>query len=298
MVVIDEQHKFGVSQRMALIGRGRMPDVLVMTATPIPRTLTMTVYGDLDVSILDEKPPGRGRVVTALRKDYKQTDLNRFVKERLTEGQQAYLIYPLVEESENLRMESAVEAYPKWCKRLKGFDVGLMHGRLSADEKEDVMKQFRDGQIQALVATSVIEVGVDVPQASVMLLHHAERFGLAQLHQLRGRIGRGSEKSYCILLTDSKNPEALHKLQVLERTRDGFEIAEADLRMRGPGDVLGTRQSGLADLKFADFLADTPLLIESRRLAEQVFLEDPHLDGTHQALRGLLTDGSPDRLIY
>jgi ATP-dependent DNA helicase RecG len=290
LVVIDEQHKFGVAQRAALIRQGVMPDVLVMTATPIPRTLTMTIYGDLDVSLLDEKPPGRARIVTAVRVSPKQTDVTKFVKEQLRQGRQAYLVYPLVEESGTLKAESATEAFEKWRKRLGGYEVGLIHGKLKPEEKEEVMRRFREGEIAALVATTVIEVGVDVPNASVMLLHHAERFGLAQIHQLRGRIGRGGHKGYCILLTDGKSPEALEKLRVLEQSGDGFEIAEADLRLRGPGDVLGTAQSGLSDLRFADFLTDTVLLREARALADRVITEDPMLDGCHAELRRLIDD--------
>ncbi|MGD9419485.1 MAG: ATP-dependent DNA helicase RecG [Verrucomicrobiota bacterium JB025] len=290
LVVIDEQHKFGVSQRAALIGRGTVPDVLVMTATPIPRTLTMTIYGDLDVSVLDEKPPGRGKLVTALRKGAKQTDVNKFVKEQLEKGRQAYLVYPLVEESESLKVESATEAHEKWKKRLSKYEVGLLHGKLPPEEKEGVMRRFRDGEIDALVSTTVIEVGVDVPNATVMILHHAERFGLAQIHQLRGRIGRGGHTGYCVLLTDGRSAEAMEKLQVLEETSDGFEIAEADLRLRGPGDVLGTMQSGLSDLRFPEFLADTALLREARSLAEQVLREEPSLGGRHVKLRPLITD--------
>jgi ATP-dependent DNA helicase RecG len=292
LVVIDEQHKFGVSQRASLIRRGIMPDVLVMTATPIPRTLTMTIYGDLDVSLLDEKPPGRGKIITALRVGAKQSDVTKFVKEQLATGRQAYLVYPLVEESESLKAESATEAFEKWRKRLAGHEVGLIHGKLRPEEKEEVMRRFREGQIAALVATTVIEVGVDVPNASVMILHHAERFGLAQLHQLRGRIGRGGHKGYCVLLTDGKSPEAMDKLRVIEQSSDGFEIAEADLRLRGPGDVLGTMQSGLSDLRFADFLADTALLREAREIADRVIAEDPFLEGGHRGLRALLHDDS------
>ncbi len=299
LVVIDEQHKFGVAQRASLIQQGVIPDVLVMTATPIPRTLTMTIYGDLDMSLLDEKPPGRGKIVTAVRIGAKQTDITKFVKSQLSQGRQAYLVYPLVEESETVKAESATEAFEKWKKRLGSHEVGLIHGKLRPEEKEAVMRRFREGEITALVSTTVIEVGVDVPNASVMILHHAERFGLAQLHQLRGRIGRGGHKSYCILLTDGKNPDALEKLKVLEQSSDGFEIAEADLRLRGPGDVLGTVQSGLSDLRFTDFLADTALLREARALADQVLLEDPHLDGIHQNLRAMIDDftGVADRSI-
>ena len=288
LVVIDEQHKFGVAQRAALIGQGLVPDVLVMTATPIPRTLTMTLYGDLDVSLLDEKPPGRGKIITAVRVAPKQTDVTNFIKQQITEGRQAYLVYPLVDESETLNAESAIEAYAKWQKRLADHRVGLLHGKLKPEEKEDVMRRFRAGEIAALVATTVIEVGVDVANASVMILHHAERFGLAQIHQLRGRIGRGAHKGWCVLLTDGKSPDGLEKLKIAEQTSDGFEIAEADLRLRGPGDVLGTAQSGLSDLRFTDFLADTALLREARALADAVIAEDPDLTGQHRAQRPLI----------
>jgi ATP-dependent DNA helicase RecG len=294
-VVIDEQHKFGVAQRAALIGQGIVPDVLVMTATPIPRTLTMTIYGDLDVSLLDEKPPGRAKIVTAVRVGATQTDVTKFVKEQLAQGRQAYLVYPLVDESGTLKAESATEAFEKWKKRLGVDKVGLVHGKLKPEEKEEVMRRFRENEISALVATTVIEVGVDVPNASVMILHHAERFGLAQIHQLRGRIGRGGHKGYCVLLTDGKNPESMEKLKVLEQTSDGFEIAEADLRLRGPGDVLGMSQSGLSDLKFTDFLADTALLREARALADSVLKEDPQLDGVHQQLRVLIAEQTTER---
>jgi len=290
LIVIDEQHKFGVTQRSRLIAQGTTPDVLVMTATPIPRTLTMTIYGDLDVSILDERPAGRGKMITALRTAAKQTEVTKFVKDQLAAGRQAYLVYPLVEESETLKAESATEAFEKWKKRLAGYEVGMVHGKLDSEGKEAVMRRFRDGAIHALVATSVIEVGVDVPNANLMLIHHAERFGLAQLHQLRGRIGRGEHKSYCILLTDGKSAEAMEKLTVLEKTSDGFVIAEEDLRLRGPGDVLGTMQSGLGDLRFADFLADTVLLREARALADRVISEDPALSARHAFLRDMIHD--------
>jgi ATP-dependent DNA helicase RecG len=290
LVVIDEQHKFGVAQRASLIRQGVVPDVLVMTATPIPRTLTMTIYGDLDVSLLDEKPPGRGKIITAMRIAAKQSDVTRFVKDQLLQGRQAYLVYPLVEESDKLKVESATEAFQKWQKRLSAYRVGLIHGKLRPEEKQSVMDRFRSGEIHALVSTTVIEVGVDVPNASTMILHHAERFGLAQLHQLRGRIGRGGHKGYCVLLTDGKNPESLEKLEVLASTSDGFEIAEADLRIRGPGNVLGTVQSGLSDLRFPDFLTDLPLLLEAKARADQLLAEDPHLDGNHQKFRTLIHD--------
>jgi ATP-dependent DNA helicase RecG len=292
LVVIDEQHKFGVVQRAALIRQGTLPDVLVMTATPIPRSLTMTIYGDLDVSLLDEKPAGRGKIITALRTKPKQQDITDFVKAQLADGRQAYLVYPLVEESDSVKAESATEAFPKWQKRLGAENVGLIHGKLRPEEKDAVMEDFRSGKTKALVATTVIEVGVDVPNANLMILHHAERFGLAQIHQLRGRIGRGEHKSYCILLTDSKLPEAVEKLSVLEKTSDGFEIAEADLRLRGPGDILGTAQSGLTDLRFADFITDTELIRQARSLADQVFREDPDLTGMHKNLHPFIAENA------
>jgi len=290
LVVIDEQHKFGVGQRAKLIKQGVMPDVLVMTATPIPRTLTLTIYGDLDVSILDERPAGRGEVVTAVRKNPKVTDIAKFLKDHLAEGRQAYLVYPLVEESDALKAEAATVEYAKWVKRLPKYKVGLLHGKISPEEKDATMTKFRDGELDVLVATTVIEVGVDVANANIMVIHNAERFGLAQLHQLRGRIGRGEHKSYCILTTDGKSPEAMEKLQILAGTSDGFKIAEADLRLRGPGDVLGTAQSGLADLRFVDFLADVELIREARSLAEKVLAADPLLE-KEPALLKLIHDG-------
>lgn len=278
LVIIDEQHKFGVEQRAQLIQQGVMPDVLVMTATPIPRTLTLTLYGDLDVSVLDERPAGRGQIITAVRKKPKITDITKFVKEHLSQGRQAYLVYPLVEESDSLNAEAATVEYEKWRKRLSKYKVGLLHGKMPPEEKESVMTLFRDGDLDVLISTTVIEVGVDVPNANIMIIHNAERFGLAQLHQLRGRIGRGEHKSYCILLTDGKSPDALEKLQVMADTSDGFKIAEADLRLRGPGDVLGTAQSGLAELRFVEFLADTELIREARQLAEELMEQDPTLE--------------------
>ena len=298
LVVIDEQHKFGVVQRAALIRQGTLPDVLVMTATPIPRSLTMTIYGDLDVSLLDEKPAGRGKIVTALRTKPKQQDITDFVKAQLAEGRQAYLVYPLVEESDSVKAESATEAFPKWQKRLGAGNVGLIHGKLRPEEKDAVMEDFRSGKTKALVATTVIEVGVDVPNVNLIILHHAERFGLAQIHQLRGRIGRGEHKSYCILLTDSKIPEAIEKLNILEKSSDGFEIAEADLRLRGPGDILGTAQSGLTDLRFADFITDTELIREARSLADQVFREDPDLTGIYANLRPFISESAAPQGVH
>jgi ATP-dependent DNA helicase RecG len=286
-VVIDEQHKFGVGQRGRLIQRGGMPDVLVMTATPIPRTLTLTLYGDLEVSVLDELPAGRGKIVTGVRVKPKISDLTAFLKDELEKGRQIYLVYPLVEESDSVKAGSVIEEHPKWQKRLKHFEVELLHGKVSPEEKEALMNRFRDGKSDVLVSTTVIEVGVDVPNANVMVIFNAERFGLAQLHQLRGRIGRGEHKSYCVLVTDGKKPEGLEKLEILASTNDGFQIAEEDLRLRGPGEVMGTRQSGLGDLRFAEFLADTALIRESRNIAKELLAGDTRLE-EHPNLRSWL----------
>ena len=280
LIVIDEQHKFGVLQRSRLIARGDAPDVLVMTATPIPRTITQTLYGDLDVSIIREKPGGRGKVITAVREPSKLPEIIAFLRDKIAEGRQAYIVYPLVEESEKLDVKAARAEFEKWTDLLAPAKVGLVHGRLAPEEKELVMQQFRDGNIAALVATTVIEVGVDVPNACIMLVEEAGRFGLSQLHQLRGRIGRGAEKSYCILLQESPSEQAKAKLSVLEKTSDGFEIAEADLQLRGPGDILGTAQAGLPPLRLGDLLRDGQLMTEARRVARELLDSDPELSRT------------------
>ena len=277
LVIVDEQHKFGVEQRNRLIGMGEVPDVLAMTATPIPRTLTQTIYGDMDVSVIDAFPAGRGKIITGVRVKPKVSDVTRFIKDNLEKGRQAYIVYPLVEESESLSVGSAVVEVEKWRKRFSKYEVGLLHGKLAADQKEAVMESFRSGKVDVLVATSVVEVGVDVPNANIMIIYGAERFGLAQLHQLRGRIGRGEHKSYCVLVTEKKESEGADKLDVLAGTRDGFQIAEADLEMRGPGEVLGTQQSGLSHLKFPEFLASPDLVREARGLAQDLLQKDPKL---------------------
>ena len=247
LAIIDEQHKFGVSQRGKLAAQGSNPDMLVMTATPIPRTLTMTVYGDLDVSILDEIPSGRGKIITAIRPATKTREATSFIKQQLEEGRQGYIVYPLVEEGGGKsKTMAATKEFEAWRKRLNKYECALLHGKVSGEEKDRLMTDFRDGKIDVLVATTVIEVGVDVPNSNIMIIYNAERFGLAQLHQLRGRIGRGEHKSYCILMCDPKAEEAMERLKILEETRDGFRIAEEDMKIRGPGDVLGTRQSGFA----------------------------------------------------
>jgi len=274
LAVIDEQHKFGVSQRQALIDQGDAPDLLVMTATPIPRTLTLSFYGDLDVSLLDELPPGRGKIVTGIRLTSQTRDAAQFVAAQVSEGRQAYIVYPLIEESEKTGAGAVTKEFSTWKELLPGIELVLLHGRMTSDEKDAAMETFRSGRAQVLVSTTVIEVGVDVPNANLMLIYNAERFGLAQLHQLRGRIGRGAHKSYCILLCDPGNGDARERLAILEKTRDGFRIAEEDLRQRGPGDVLGTQQSGLPDLRFVDFLGDTALVQEARSVAEKILARE------------------------
>ena len=277
LIVIDEQHKFGVAQRAKLIRKSATPDVLVMTATPIPRTLTLTVYGDLDVSTIDQRPRDGVKIVTKVRSQKKQAEAAKFLRDQIEEGRQGFIVYPLIEESEKIAAGAAVKGHEEWSKLLAPLDVGLMHGKLSADEKEDVMKRFRDHKLDALVSTTVIEVGIDVPNATVMFIHDAGRFGLAQLHQLRGRIGRGAHTSYCVLFVDDKDEENKQRLAIMEETNDGFQIAEEDLKRQGPGDVLGHAQSGEAPLLFGELLADTRLVRLARQLADKTLEEDPEL---------------------
>ena len=277
LIVIDEQHKFGVAQRAKLIRKSTTPDVLVMTATPIPRTLTLTVYGDLDVSTIDQRPRDGVKIVTKVRGRSKQAEAAKFLRDQIEEGRQGYIVYPLIEESEKVDAGAAVKGHAEWSKRLAPLEVGLLHGKLSPEEKEHVMKRFRDGKFDALVSTTVIEVGIDVPNATVMLIHDAGRFGLAQLHQLRGRIGRGAHTSYCVLFIDDKDDENLQRLAIMEQTSDGFQIAEEDLKRRGPGDVLGHAQSGEAPLLFGELLADTRLVRLARQLADKTLEDDPTL---------------------
>ena len=286
LIVIDEQHKFGVMQRAKLILRADAPDVLVMTATPIPRTLAQTVYGDLDTTIIDELPPNRGKIITGIRDMQKLPDAAKFLLKQVGLGRQAYIVYPLVEESEKLEAKAASAEFEKWRELLAPHAIGLLHGRMKPDEKDAAMKAFAGGGTKALVATTVIEVGIDVPNASVMLVENAERFGLAQLHQIRGRIGRGAHTSYCILMPGQDTPEGREKLEVLERTSDGFQVAEADLRLRGPGDMLGTAQTGLPPLRLGDLSRDAVLLEAARKQAAAIFQADPLLaDAGHEPLR-------------
>ncbi len=291
LAIIDEQHKFGVMQRARLREKGAAPDVLVMTATPIPRTLTMTLYGDLDVSTLDEMPRNRGKIITAARDPAKLPDAVKFLREQLDAGRQGYIVYPLIDESLKLEAKAAATEFAKWTELLAPLKCELLHGRIAADEKEAIMERFRRGETKALIATTVIEVGIDVPNANIMLIENAERFGLAQLHQLRGRIGRGEHKSYCVLLSSADDPDALEKLRILEKTSDGFEIAEADLRLRGPGDMLGTAQSGLAPLKIGNLLTDQELMTLARNAAFLIFDRDPKLEmPDHSRYRPLIAE--------
>lgn len=267
--IIDEQHRFGVKQRSLLKHKGQNPDMLVMTATPIPRTLSMTLYGDLTVSVIDQLPPGRKPITTRKYAGQQRSKAYQLIKEQIEQGRQAYIVYPLVEESEKIDLKAAIDA----AEHLKNdifpdISIGVLHGRMKPSEKDAVMNAFRTGELQLLVSTTVIEVGVDVPNATVMMIEHADRFGLSQLHQLRGRVGRGAEKSYCLLIpSDYYSEDAGRRLQVMVDTEDGFRIAEADLEIRGPGDFLGTRQAGLPDFRVANLLRDARILEQARQEA-------------------------------
>src|SRR5213593_1026325 len=278
LAVVDEQHRFGVHQRARLKGKGERPDVLVMTATPIPRTLALTLYGDLDVSVIDELPPGRTPVRTEARTESRRRQIYDFLKGQIADGRQVYVVYPLVEESELVDLKAATDmAHHLQRDVFPDLTVGLLHGRLSSEDKDAIMRSFKAGAIQVLVATTVIEVGIDVPNASVMLVEHAERFGLSQLHQLRGRVGRGPWKSYCILLGAAASEDAKRRLAAMTRTNDGFEIAEVDLSVRGPGDFFGTRQSGLPEFRVADLVRDGAVLEIARQEALALIARDPQL---------------------
>jgi ATP-dependent DNA helicase RecG len=288
--VVDEQHRFGVAQRATLRDKGERPDVLVMTATPIPRTLALTLYGDLDLSVLDELPPGRKPVVTVSRPETRRRRIYEFLRREIAAGRQVYVVCPLVEESEASDLRAATEMAARLGRDVfPDLRVGLLHGRMSFQDKDRVMGEFKTGSLHILVSTTVIEVGIDVPNASVMVVEHAERFGLSQLHQLRGRVGRGPFKSYCILLGAASSGDARRRIAAMTRTNDGFKIAEVDLSVRGPGDFFGTRQSGLPEFRVADLVRDSAALEEARHDALALIARDPKLlQPEHRALRAAL----------
>ncbi len=286
-VVIDEQHRFGVTQRARLWKKNIIPPhILVMTATPIPRTLAMTLYGDLDVSVIDELPPGRKSIKTIHFYDKSRLKLFGFIKKQIEEGRQVYVVYPLINESEKLDLKDLMDGYESISRAfpLPDYSVSIVHGQMKAKDKEFEMQRFVKGETQIMVSTTVIEVGVDVPNASVMVIENAERFGLSQLHQLRGRVGRGADQSYCILMTKYElTSEARTRIKTMVKTTDGFEIAEVDLKLRGPGDLEGTQQSGILDLKIADIIKDEKILKYARKVAIEVLEEDPHLETVKNA---------------
>ncbi len=276
LAIVDEQHRFGVLQRLGLVQKGVHPDVLVMTATPIPRTLAMTLYGDLDVSVIDQLPPGRKPIITKHATSDRVEQVYSFLKKQIDEGRQAYVVYPVIEESETQAMKAAQQMYDHLSREVfPDIAVGLMHGRLGGNEKEAVMQRFKEGGTKILVSTTVIEVGVDVPNATVMVIEQAERFGLAQLHQLRGRVGRGAAQSYCVLVTEKMNEAARERIRTLVESNDGFHIAEMDLKLRGPGEFFGTKQSGLPSLRVANILRDPDILEAARREAVDFIAHPP-----------------------
>ncbi|SHI04529.1 ATP-dependent DNA helicase RecG [Sporanaerobacter acetigenes] len=278
LAITDEQHRFGVRQRAIFSQKGLNPDIIVMTATPIPRTLALILYGDLDISIIDELPPGRKAIETYAVGFNMLGRVNEFVKKQIREGRQAYIVCPLIEESDTLNIRAALEIYDKFKdETFTDFKVGLLHGKMKADEKDNIMNKFKDGKIDILVSTTVIEVGVNVPNANIMVIYNAERFGLSQLHQLRGRVGRGEYQSYCILINEGNNKVARERMRIMQKTNDGFKISEKDLELRGPGEFFGTRQHGLPDLKIANLFTDMEILKLAQSEASKIILKDPHL---------------------
>ena len=288
LAIIDEQHRFGVAQRAKLWSKNTTPPhILVMTATPIPRTLAMSLYGDLDISLIDEMPPGRKPVKTLHKYDNNRLKVFQFIKEKIKEGQQIYVVYPLIEESEKLDFKDLMDGYESLSRSfpIPKYQISIVHGKMKADDKAYEMKRFAEGKTQIMVATTVIEVGVNIPNASVMIIESAERFGLSQLHQLRGRVGRGNEQSFCILMTGSKlSDESKIRVQTMVKTNNGFEIAEVDLKLRGPGNILGTQQSGILRLKIADIVKDNKLLKIARELAKKILKKDPKLENSENQI--------------
>ena len=280
LAIVDEQHRFGVAQRSRLWQKNEdiYPHVLVMTATPIPRTLAMTLYGDLDISVIDELPAGRKPIKTVHRYDSNRLKVNGFLKKQIELGRQVYVVYPLIEESEKLDLKDLMDGYESIARAFPEVPLSIVHGKMKPDAKEYEMQRFVKGETKIMVATTVIEVGVNVPNASVMVIENAERFGLAQLHQLRGRVGRGADQSYCILISGFKlSHEAKTRIETMVRTNNGFEIADTDLQLRGPGDLMGTQQSGVLDLLIADLGKDGKILQSARQAAQAVLAQDPEL---------------------
>ena len=281
LAVIDEQHRFGVAQRSKLWHKNvSPPHVLIMTATPIPRTLAMSVYGDLDISVIDELPPGRKAVKTVHRYDNNRLKVFRFIKDEIAKGRQVYIVYPLIQESETMDYKDLMDGYASIEREFPkpDYQISILHGKMKSADKDYEMQRFVRGETQIMVATTVIEVGVDVPNATVMIIESAERFGLSQLHQLRGRVGRGADQSYCILMTGHKlSNDSKTRLETMVRSNDGFEIAEVDLKLRGPGDIMGTQQSGVLNLKIANLVQDKDILAQSRYYAKRILNEDPGL---------------------
>lgn len=303
LAVVDEQHRFGVAQRAKLWKKNSLPPhVLVMTATPIPRTLAMTVYGNLDISVIDELPPGRKAITTVARNDRRRLEVFGFLKEEIAKGRQAYIVYPLIEESEKMDYKDLMDGYESITRAFPRpeYQVSIVHGKMKAADKDFEMQRFVEGKTQILVATTVIEVGVNVPNASVMIIESAERFGLSQLHQLRGRVGRGAEKSYCILMTGEKvSADAKKRIKTMVATQDGFKIAEVDMSLRGPGDLMGTRQSGVLDLKIADIVKDGAILSDSRDAATRLLKKDPDLkEAQHNGIKNALLLRTKNRVQW
>ncbi|WP_228446351.1 ATP-dependent DNA helicase RecG [Chryseobacterium sp. 18068] len=288
LAIIDEQHRFGVAQRAKLWAKNKIPPhILVMTATPIPRTLAMSFYSDLDVSVIDEMPVGRKAIITAHRREKDRTYVYHFCHEEIRKGRQIYFVYPLIEESETLDYKNLMEGLEHIMDNFSNYEVTMLHGKMKPDEKDAAMNYFASGKSQIMVATTVIEVGVNVPNASVMVIESAERFGLSQLHQLRGRVGRGAEQSYCILMTSDKmSAESRTRIKTMTETNDGFKISEVDMQLRGPGDILGTQQSGVVDFKRLDLVNDAPIIKTTKKMVDKILEADPHLSGTdHQIIK-------------
>ncbi|MBN2857234.1 MAG: DNA helicase RecG, partial [Candidatus Delongbacteria bacterium] len=297
---IDEQHRFGVMQRGELVKKAEhAPNILVMSATPIPRTLSLSLYGDLDISVIDSLPLGRKAVKTAVRSEKEMNKVYSFIKTEIANGRQAYIVYPLIEKTGKSDLKAAVDGFDELANGVfKGIPVALLHGRMKSEEKDSVMNNFKADEIKLIVSTTVIEVGVDVPNATVMLVMHSERFGLSQLHQLRGRVGRGSHQSYCILhLGETDNEDTRKRVKVMETTNDGFKISEADFELRGPGEFFGEKQSGMTDLKLAHLIWDRELLVQARKDAFDLLEKDPVLSAFPE-LRDLMNEKFKEKVQF